>query len=38
MSDRAYIPPQNLEAEKAVLGGVLQDNQADTRAAGTAQT
>jgi replicative DNA helicase len=28
MSDRAYIPPQNLEAEKAVLGGVLQDNQA----------
>jgi replicative DNA helicase len=26
MSDNAYTPPQNIEAEKAVLGGVLLDN------------
>jgi replicative DNA helicase len=28
MSDNAYIPPQNIEAEKAVLGGVLLDKRA----------
>src|SRR5438552_3721710 len=28
MSDAAFIPPQNIEAEKAVLGGVLLDNKA----------
>jgi replicative DNA helicase len=26
MSETAFIPPQNLEAERAVLGGVLLDN------------
>jgi len=28
MSGRVSIPPQNLDAEKAVLGGVLLDNNA----------
>jgi len=26
MSNKSYIPPQNVEAEKAVLGGVLLEN------------
>ncbi len=26
MSDTVYLPPQNIEAEDAVLGGVLLDN------------
>ena len=28
MSDGAHIPPQDVDAERAVLGGVLQDSKA----------
>jgi replicative DNA helicase len=28
MSEPVYLPPQNIEAERAVLGGVLMDNKA----------